>query len=87
MAAKDIFLDACSQVGWVIPPSNDSLEDLAEHLFDHAGRGSDPWAVVMARVRAAVMYAEADDAPSTLVSIQEADERAHAFNIPVPGEV
>lgn len=47
------FIAAGTNVGWVNLTDDGitSLADYAEHLFDHAVRGSDKWATIMVPVR------------------------------------
>lgn len=86
MAAKDVFLSACDEVGWMISDTSPALADLAEHLFDHAGRGSDRWSMIMVRARDGASCAEAGGSKSDiLVFLEEATFRAQSFGIALPG--
>lgn len=85
MAAKDTFLAACDALGWTITDTSPALDDLAEHLFDHAGRGSDPWSLVMTRVRDAALCAEDGDLEAVTACLTEAANRAVARGIALPG--
>lgn len=86
MNPKETFLEAATSLGWLIADTSPDLASLAEHLFDHAHRGSDPWSVVMARVRDAVASAEAGHTVATVKAwLTEATGRATARGIALPG--
>jgi len=86
MAAKETFLAACDALGWTIADDSPALGDLAEHLFDHAGRGSDPWSLVMTRVRDAAREAAVGADIAIVKSfLIEAADRATARGIALPG--
>jgi len=85
MAAKDTFLAACAVVGWTIADTSPALDDLAEHLFDHAVRGSDAWSRIMVRVRDAVAIAEDGGAIGDVVlPLGEATLRAQDAGVALP---
>ena len=89
MTPREMFIEAATQCGWLVsdPDQNVTLSDLAEHLFDHAVRGSDPWSLIMTRVRDGVVEAESVGATvnSVKVCLGEATLRATQRLIALPG--
>lgn len=85
MSAKDVFLSACTAVEWTIGDTSPSLDDLSEHLFDHAGRGSDKWSMIMVRVRdGAAAATNGGSVEDVVVCLAEASFRAQNFGVALP---
>jgi hypothetical protein len=83
---KETFLEAAASIDWIIADKTPALADMAEGLFDHAGRGSDPWSMVMTRVRDAVLCAEGGGSVAAVKAwLVEAATRANAKGIALPG--
>lgn len=82
---KDTFIAACQSFGWQVPEGA-TLAEVADKLFDHAGRGSDAWASVMVPVRDAAAQAEAGfSAEIVTASLADAWTRALRKGVSAPG--
>lgn len=87
MSAKTNFLAACAAVSWTVVDDGSDVDTIAEHLFDHAGRGSDAWSRIMVRVRdGAAAAAAGADVPDIVLQLGEASLRATMAGIALPAQ-